>query len=358
MSSEPLLLKGLSHVVNKSAVKKGINIEEIEKSIAENAESSIDSTKIAEQALLEYGNKIGIDLGTIEDLYNTKDTSSTEKYPNRYGSNDRYSSKYSSNNSDNDNDQSEEEEDDAESTSSDHGYPSEYSNHISRNLENTTTRKEFPISVFSGSATELESRTAEEKTHMQIRNVMKKMGSESTSVFSVESERIEDMKATMLEEIDSLLISLEEEGEDITRLPKPSPSDPYEKIEAVHKILRLKVDRQRYCTFAEEFLLFGAHGLEELFNGENVWFGKYNPDLTGWHNQVQTKLRRMRHDTSQLVGKVMNEYNIGPLPRILLELVPGMFMYSKMRKQQSGSKKLTANSFNINDDLDALRKYE
>jgi len=86
--------------------------------------------------------------------------------------------------------------------------------------------------------------------------------------------------------------------------------------------------------------MFGAHALEEIFDGKRVWFNRYSPDLTGWHNTVNVKLRRMRYDTSNLVSGVMQDYNIGSTTRIALELVPSMFLHSKMRRQQFGSQTL------------------
>jgi hypothetical protein len=44
----------------------------------------------------------------------------------------------------------------------------------------------------------------------------------------------------------------------------------------------------------------------------------------------------MRHDTSTLVSGVMHDYNIGPGMRIVLELVPNMFMYARRKKQNYG----------------------
>ena len=38
----------------------------------------------------------------------------------------------------------------------------------------------------------------------------------------------------------------------------------------------------------------------------------------------------------------MHDYNIGPGARILLELVPNMFMYAKRRKQNYGKSNLYA----------------
>ncbi len=51
---------------------------------------------------------------------------------------------------------------------------------------------------------------------------------------------------------------------------------------------------------------------------------------------MNVKISRMRHDTSKIVSDVMQDYNIGPGARILLELIPSMVVYSKTRKQQYG----------------------
>jgi hypothetical protein len=47
-------------------------------------------------------------------------------------------------------------------------------------------------------------------------------------------------------------------------------------------VLRLKNDRNRYSSFAEEMILSMAYGLEYLFDGEKEWFGR-KPDLVGWN---------------------------------------------------------------------------
>lgn len=175
--------------------------------------------------------------------------------------------------------------------------------------------------------------TNEEERRHQINSVNEEMG--ATSIISLENEKKEDSKSHMLEEIDSLIYSLQEEEIDLSRIPAVDRSSSYEMIDSVLKTLRHKNDRLRYCNFAEEFLLLGAYSLEDLFDGQRTWFGRYRPSLKGWHQQVNVKLRRMRHDTSQLVSGIMQDYNIGPAARLLLELVPNMFLHSKMCKDQS-----------------------
>ena len=195
----------------------------------------------------------------------------------------------------------------------------------------------------SGSShkSELQMRTHEQERQSHISSVIDDIrGDDSSETFSIEKEKAEDTKSQLLAQFDMLRITLEEEGADLTRIPEVNDRSTIEEIQNIHKIFRLKNDRNRYCSFAEEFVMFGAHAMEEIFDGKRVWVGRYSPDLTGWHNTVNVKLRRMRYDTSNLVSGVMQEYNISSGSRILLELVPSMFLHSKMRKNQFGSPSL------------------
>lgn len=184
----------------------------------------------------------------------------------------------------------------------------------------------------------LRDRTYEQERREHINKVNVEMG--AVNAINFENEKREDIKDQMLEEIDSLRYTLREEEVDLTRVPEVGRQSTFDEVDSVLRILRHKNDRIRYCSFAEEFFLIGAYGLEELFDGKRLWLGKYKPDLTGWHNHVNVKLRRMRHDTSTLVSGVMHDFNIGPGMRLLLELVPNFLMYSKMKKQQHGAPSL------------------
>jgi hypothetical protein len=181
---------------------------------------------------------------------------------------------------------------------------------------------------------DLHSRTREQERRSHIDSII---GSSTIAPsFSFENEKREDIKCMMLADIDSLMSSLADSDVDLTRIPRVDRNSSFEEVESVLKMLRHKNDNARYCSFAEEFLIFGAYALEELFDGKRKWLGRYQPDLTGWHNHVNVKVSRMQHDTSKIVSEVMQDYNIGPGARILLELIPSMVLYSKMRKQQHG----------------------
>lgn len=343
MSKDISLVKGLSSIVNEQNVRPGINLAEIEKLIVsdKNTESpAVDTT--FKNELEEYAKEIGIDFNTV----NPED-SDEENYDD--DGEDDSSQKNIENQSP---------EANAHMTSiSSVGVATNRGETTHQSIPNQSTYGEATSYHGKSTTSELEERTMEQQRHMQIQHVIKEMGGESSNVWSIEKEKEEDMKATMLDEIDSLRLTLSEDDVNVDRIPVVTQANTFEEISAVHKTLRLKNDRTRYCNFAEEFLLFGAHGLEELFNGDNVWLGKYSPDLTGWHNHVQVKLRRMRHDTSTLVSGIMADYNIGPGLRIVLELIPSMFMYSKLRKQQFGSKKLYSDSA-MGDAMNRIRNID
>lgn len=183
---------------------------------------------------------------------------------------------------------------------------------------------------------DLYARTQEQERRSHIDSIM---GAETSSI-SFEEEKREDMKYAMLAQIDCLLTTLTDEGVDLSRVSKVDKDSSFANVETVLKILRYKSDHTRYCSLAEEFLLFGAYALEELFDGKRMWLGRYQPDLTGWPNIVNIKLQRMRNDTGPIVSEVMQNYNIGPGMRILLELLPSLILHSRVRRQQHGDANL------------------
>lgn len=176
--------------------------------------------------------------------------------------------------------------------------------------------------------------TAEQTRRDRAEKVLNNLGIGASQF--LEDERQEDLRSAMFEEIDELYSILRDEKEDLSRIKIPERNASNDEISECLRVLRRKNDRKRCCQLAEEFMMFGATSLEDLFNGEREWFG-HRPDLRGWPNHVRSKLRRMRHDTSTLVGGLMNDYNIGPGVRIALELLPNLFMYSRDKTRSGGA---------------------
>lgn len=183
------------------------------------------------------------------------------------------------------------------------------------------------------------SRSPEPSTHEEIRQrqidqVLSKIDKTGETDQYLQEEDAEDEMARILEQIDLLRTNLEAEGVDLSRIQIINTNSSKKEAKAILKILQIKNDRMRYCDMFEEGIIACAYGLESVFDGKNVWFGK-QIDLTGWSDTVKVKLRRMRYDTSQFVSETVKGYSIGSGWRILLELLPSLFLYSRDRKLRS-----------------------
>lgn len=183
--------------------------------------------------------------------------------------------------------------------------------------------------------------TDEQERRLHIASVISDMRKENKTSFGIENERIQDIKAAKLEQIGQLRLSLEEEDIKTKEIGNPTLDSPLEEIDSVLNLLRLKNDSNRYSTLAEEIILSAAEGIETVFDGSrSIPLLGWKPDYTGYHNTVNVKLHRMRFETSQIVGKIIEKYNIGSLTRIALELLPSFFIYPRTQRRQKQSKGL------------------
>lgn len=170
--------------------------------------------------------------------------------------------------------------------------------------------------------------------------------------YNIEDENREDLKLTLLEKIDNLTEELEDEGISLSKIPKVDYNSNLEQIEYVAKLLMLKANRNRYASLGEEFILALASGLEIVCNGEREFLG-IRPDLQGYSDVIKVKLRRLRNETSQVVGNVVEKYEISPITTLLIELIPSLFLHSKRRKNQSYD-----NLYNdLSDDINEISKF-
>lgn len=170
--------------------------------------------------------------------------------------------------------------------------------------------------------------------------------------YNIEDENREDLKLTLLEKIDNLTEELEDEGISLDKIPKVDYTSNLDQIEYVAKLLMLKANRNRYASLGEEFILAMASGLEMLCNGDREFLG-IRPDLQGYSDVVKVKLRRLRNETSQVVGNVVEKYEISPITTLLIELIPSLFLHSKRRKSQSYD-----NLYNdLSDDINEISKF-
>jgi hypothetical protein len=177
----------------------------------------------------------------------------------------------------------------------------------------------------------------------------------------MEQERQEDEKEKMLADIDDLRDELASDGISISRIPEVNIDSPYELVKKIRTQLKRKYDRSRCEDLGQGLVLAAARMVEMAFDGEKSYFG-FRPDMTGWNRTVRSKMRRMRYEQSQIVSNALEYYNVGPISRMGLELVPSAFLYSLSRREQHGKDNYTPDQPNRTEDraaaLDDLRQFE
>ncbi len=183
-------------------------------------------------------------------------------------------------------------------------------------------------------------RTHEENAQDVISSVLGRGGGPATNDQDKELEEIiakeqeKDLKSMLIAQYDLLKTSLTEEQVDLSRVPAVTESSSLSVINAALRMLRYKNDLRRYVSIGEDIILFMSYGLESAFDGQTNYFGT-KPDLRGWSDSVKPRIKRMRADTSQVVSNLMNQFNFGSLTRMMLELVPSAFLYSRTKGEQT-----------------------
>jgi hypothetical protein len=320
----------MSGLLNNSEIDNSIKPKIIEKELIQNT-LELDTFKNDE--LLNY-NPINEYNSVFESLI---ENSNNSKYndTNDSNNNDDYEED-NSNNNDNDNDYNSE-------RASDNNDDSEIDNLINFSQNNNSYEKNsFAYKL-----------TQEQQNQKFVDNVLSTNNSNSNNFnYNIEDENREDLKLTLLEKIDNLTEELEDDGISLDKIPKVDYHSNLDQIEYVAKLLMLKANRNRYATLGEEFILALASGLEMICNGDRQFLG-VKPDLQGYSDVVKVKLRRLRNETSQVVGNVVEKYEISPITTLLIELIPSLFLHSKRRKNQSYD-----NLYNdLSDDINEIRKF-
>jgi hypothetical protein len=180
---------------------------------------------------------------------------------------------------------------------------------------------------------------------------------QNSEKFSFDIEKSNDKKKMLLEQINMLRTNLDDDGIKIADIQLVTSDNTFDEVESVYKQLRYRNDHARYCSFANEFAQMGAYGLEWAFDGKKSYIG-FKPDLTGWSSTLNIKMRRLSYETSSLVSDGMREYNVGNFTRVLLELIPSLFLHAKMRANKAGKSDTRPSNNDVSSALGSLRNMD
>jgi len=201
--------------------------------------------------------------------------------------------------------------------------------------------------------------TEEQTEQNYINNFMEKRWGDVEPVKNDMPMRLNEHKLGMLEEIDDLKEDLKSEV-NLDTLPNVNYNSSLEDIERVHIILRKKHERIRYSNTATDWVMLFSGMAEAFFDGEREVLGM-RPNMKGISKKLKVKLRRIRYDTSVVVGQILNDNNIGPIMRIGIELIPTILIHSQVASSESKSLNERLSSaqdelrqFDVNRDKDDL----
>jgi hypothetical protein len=160
----------------------------------------------------------------------------------------------------------------------------------------------------------------------RISHVLHEMFDSSTIGTPIIPLITEDDKEELLENCCTLRDELKDLGLNISNIPEPNSNMSKDELERIFRRLRIKNDRKRATTTAEELILLAAKGVGKVFNGKREFFG-YRLDARGWDATVKGKFKRMRFDTSNWISGIMKEYTMSSGTRIGVELVPSFLLH-------------------------------
>jgi len=160
-------------------------------------------------------------------------------------------------------------------------------------------------------------------------------GGAMRNVNTMTAEEIRNRKIHLLAQAQALMTSLRDDGEDLRGIDAPNINHSLEHITYVCSILKLRDDRVRFTTIAEQMVQGATTVLEKVFNGEREFLG-HRPNLTGWtDNVVRGKMRKARGLTGTWISEKTMGSNFNPMLIMMMDLLPSMVLYSNRQSQRA-----------------------
>lgn len=313
--NNPINITGMSSLLEMNSSKIS-NISEIERSIVENTTTSTHTPDSAEFTK-EYMTKIHeLEIRTGQKLSDT-DTSilRIDKPPDRH----------------------------------DH-------NHDSDDERHDDTRPLKPMVSPRHRNVELASMSYEQKQQKILHDALRNITPQNQQDFDMDVEKINDKKHVLIEQITRWRSNLLDGGIKIDDIPSVSINDSYQDIERAYRQTQYRNDHARYCGFVNESVQSFIEVLEWLFDGKKTYLG-YQPFWPpGFGGVAHIKFRYLDHETSTLVSDTMRSMNIGNLGRIMIELLPPMFLH--LRSSRKDERQTPVSSKSVNDASSRIRDHD
>jgi len=362
---------GLTDLMNKHHIKKGINLLEVESSIIGKTNNKHDIAKEQAKLLDELSKDLNLDISNLvdSDVSDESDKSDKEE-PVRERSIKEESKREYTREPVRERHIKEDSDDESETSSdesSDFRYKVEtapikkkYSaDDIKETLNKLDFEEEYRDETLVIPKMRADKYSDEKFTNSDpINNVLSDLRGVSKTSHTKQNEEIRDQKNFKLEQIQELKKILKEDGVSCDDYNDLTINNTIGEIDAVLENLRYKNNRQRYSEIANEALISTAEFIESIFDGtKKIPILGYKPNYQGYHNTLHSKLHRMRFDTAEVVGDLLKSLKVSPPLRVAIEILPGFLAYPQINKRQHQQKNLSSDpSFgDMRDTLNAIQ---
>lgn len=361
---------GLTDLMNKQHMKKGINLLEVESSIIGKTNNKHDIAKEQAKLLDELSKDLNLDISSLidsdvsdnEDNEDNVDNDGDNKVPIKEEKRSKINDSSSSSSSDDSEDDYKRSDNAREERNHKKEDPPKkrYSaDDIKETLNKLDFEEEYRDDTLVIPKMRADKYSDEKFTNSDpINNVLSDLRGVSKTSHTKQNEEIRDQKNFKLEQIQELKKILKEDGVSCDDYNDLTINNTIGEIDAVLENLRYKNNRQRYSEIANEALISTAEFIESIFDGtKKIPILGYKPNYQGYHNTLHSKLHRMRFDTAEVVGDLLKSLKVSPPLRVAIEILPGFLAYPQINKRQHQQKNLSSDpSFgDMRDTLNAIQ---
>ena len=185
--------------------------------------------------------------------------------------------------------------------------------------------------------------TKEHERSQHINEFLRDDSDDDDDTYDMNPERIEDNEAMIVEQIEHLKTELESEGCDVSKY-EINKGDSYDHIKKIWEKLKLKSQYKTYSNMFDEGVLLIANGVEWAFDGKKDYYG-YRPNMDGWSDTVNLKLKRMRLETATLISGVIQRYKMSSGISIFAQLAVSGILYSVTKSKSIETDKSETESY-------------
>jgi hypothetical protein len=347
---DPTNIAGISSFIEPDSVRDGINPASVESSITRGDNGGkpkqVDYEKIYDSKVKDLCKEYGIEMKEGNTAKKSKKKAKEESEDDDSDIDiddilkiDKPSKKKDKPKKGKHKHKSESEDEDESSESSDEssgGSLTDVSNIISSRKKKKVG--EYFSSDSEDDSDEIDFVTSEQKKQGYVDDIVGKGNTRDELLYDIQKQNNKARKSQLIVDIKLLRKGLKSNKDiDMKDYQKPTEDMPISYLEALKRELVMLDTRITSSEMVEEIIVLGLKGIGKFLDGKRSILG-IKPRVTGYHNQAQIKLRRMKYQTSKFLGSIIGEGEMHPAIQLGTSLGVGMLLYSGFNLANDGKK--------------------